>query len=173
MELFNRNDIRAIRLTNKCFNCGETIQGPVFVSTNLFGNKYICGHDSCMTATGFCAVTNLPTFKKLEEDFLPYFKKLIPSDNLIDRKTWSLIAALLVKHDNFVGLNSIKKGLLQILTKQSSIYTEMKASKVNAFDKLESELPVFKKRDTAIVLWAIGDTVLPRDVILKIINFVV
>ncbi len=132
---------------------------------SLVNNRYNWTHYECCRGD-FCAVLNLTTFYNLDK-FANYIRTFMPSDNVISTSTWSLVATLLSQHPHFVGINPLRESLLQIV---KPVYTRMKDSHVAAFEKLEEHANTLGERDKIITLVVLKGTVLPLDIVRRILH---
>jgi hypothetical protein len=153
-------------ITKICCWCHKHIDGSVHV--NLFNNRYFWVHGSC-DVDNYSAVCFTPTFDTISE-FADYIKNTICNNQTIDRREWSEIATVLSNHSQFVGITNIKKAFLQI-PKDEPMYLQVK-NKITAFINLNKQVETEKTRDIALTVFVLRDTILPRDVIKKIIGMI-
>ncbi len=142
---------KRIGLGYTCNSCKEIIEGPVYIHNNCLG------HHDCLWYVDYCKVINLPKFTSFEHGLLPYMKNIIDNKISISGKELSLIACLLENHNNFVGTHKIKMAI------------EKKSENKITFENIEA----LALRDTSIVVWALVNSVLPREIIKVIIQMVV
>ncbi len=131
----------------------------------LENNRYNWAHYECCHSE-FCAVLNLTTFYDFEK-LAAYIKTFMPSTNVITTSTWSIVATLLSQHPHFVGINPLRESLLQIV---KPAYTRMKDAHVTAFEKLEEQANTLGERDKIITLIVLKGTVLPLDIVRRILH---
>ena len=157
-------------ITKTCCWCHKHIDGPVHV--NLFNNRYYWVHGSC-DVDNYSAVCFTPTFDN-SGDIAYYIRDTckIDHDNLrpIDRRVWSEIATILSKHTQFVGISNIRRAFLKI-PRDEPMYLQVK-NKITAFINLEKQVETLRIRDIALTVFVLRDTILPSDVIKKIIGMI-
>jgi hypothetical protein len=119
----------------------------------------------------YSAVCFTPTFDNVQ-DLAYYMRDKCNNDNLrsIDRRVWSEVATVLSKHTQFVGDANIRRAFLKI-PRDEPMFLQVK-NKITAFINLEKQVETLRKRDIALTVFVLRDTILPSDLIKKIIGMI-